>query len=623
MYALLLLTVVLNNSAYIVSFFHSIINKHYSNKYNRYLGSGSVLLHSSSRKITTYKEVEITNKDRNEKVSILIDESYNQLIQGTLKDSKYIISGNTLQEWVEKGLVYNTDDGAAVTAITSNEKDKKRSINKKKRLYLDNASTYVNIGTDEKPLYLNSEKKAMAKDIEKGLVDKDTLSSGGFLFSNLSHLFLDETVTARADDIAIRIRDNYPMTSPLWKRWTSKTNSYNSTSLTQVVAEYFQDYSIGDIGAPSTGDGKDYVPKRGYPGTLAPGETFKQLYALADLPRRILHPWPAFQELQFHVRWPPNHPLIPPPLLWFGLNNMYTDNFTNWELTREIKGRTDDEVIGGTFMEARDAMLIAKNAKFGRCFVQEEQIEHGGMIFYNGHKIPNYTPDHGPTVSTEEAEPPIPEFLLPLTERWLDPLHGVEVERAQVEGLLTDERLIKEFESEEDMRKRAAEGLLKGRTAKVDLLLDAEMKERGELEDTILKEFEEKALRRKMELGALLDVDNYEDIESIRDENGVVSDELVPEVDRQRSIRYAGDLYQIKSLKARKARSNKQLILYNIDVMQDTQREMAITQSDITVSRSKKKRRKTKRVVDEEDDDETVVTPPPDAEAPLLPLDEE
>lgn len=58
----------------------------------------------------------------------------------------------------------------------------------------------------------------------------------------------------------------------------------------------------------------------------------------------------------------------------------------------------------------------AKYSKFGNCYEPSEQIPHGGMIFPSGHKIPNYNPDHGPTVSDEEAEPPIPDFLRPITE---------------------------------------------------------------------------------------------------------------------------------------------------------------------------------------------------------------
>lgn len=84
---------------------------------------------------------------------------------------------------------------------------------------------------------------------------------------------------------------------------------------------YFAEHSIGDVG----GDDVDYVPKAGYIGTLAPGEKFEESQPMNELPNKVLHPWPAMQEIPFHVRWPPSHPMTPPPQLWFALNNMYTE----------------------------------------------------------------------------------------------------------------------------------------------------------------------------------------------------------------------------------------------------------------------------------------------------------
>lgn len=123
----------------------------------------------------------------------------------------------------------------------------------------------------------------------------------------------------RADDIASRLKEEFPISSPEWSRWTNRTAEYNATSLTQVFGSYFAEQSIGDVG------GKDYVPKAGYVGTLAPGENFIDNYGIDELPKKVLHPWPAMQQIQFHVRWPPSHPMIPPPLLWLALNNMYTE----------------------------------------------------------------------------------------------------------------------------------------------------------------------------------------------------------------------------------------------------------------------------------------------------------
>ena len=129
------------------------------------------------------------------------------------------------------------------------------------------------------------------------------------------------------------------------------TSSYNATSLQQVIAAYYQDYTIADVGR----NRDDYVPRRGFPGTLAPGEKFKDNYAIDDLERRVLHPWPAMQQFRWHVRMPTTHPMISPPLLWLAQNRMYTSNFTESQLAEG-----GDEIVGGTYMTPRDALRIAK-----------------------------------------------------------------------------------------------------------------------------------------------------------------------------------------------------------------------------------------------------------------------
>jgi hypothetical protein len=133
-------------------------------------------------------------------------------------------------------------------------------------------------------------------------------------------MYRNERKRHRRDYIATRIRDEFDMLSPVWQRWTNHTKLTNTTSLTQVFAEYFKSHSIGDVG----GKNVDYVPRRGFPGTLAPGEKFKDDSPPEDLPNYVVHPWPAMQEIQFHGRMPVTHPMIPPPVLWFALNDMYT-----------------------------------------------------------------------------------------------------------------------------------------------------------------------------------------------------------------------------------------------------------------------------------------------------------
>jgi len=74
--------------------------------------------------------------------------------------------------------------------------------------------------------------------------------------------------------------------------WTNKTTTANATSLTQVFAEYYRDYSVGDNGGINVQE-SDYVAKAGYPGTLAPGENFIQdvsRAAIINILRLILIP---------------------------------------------------------------------------------------------------------------------------------------------------------------------------------------------------------------------------------------------------------------------------------------------------------------------------------------------
>ena len=47
--------------------------------------------------------------------------------------------------------------------------------------------------------------------------------------------------------------------------------------------------------------------------------------------------------------------MLPPPLLYFGLNNMYTENYTNWQLSLPY-----EEIVGGLHLDAKDAIRIGE-----------------------------------------------------------------------------------------------------------------------------------------------------------------------------------------------------------------------------------------------------------------------
>lgn len=53
---------------------------------------------------------------------------------------------------------------------------------------------------------------------------------------------------ARANSITNKMNEEVPWNSSLWSTWNNKTEKYGTTSLKQVMVEYFKDHSIGDIG---------------------------------------------------------------------------------------------------------------------------------------------------------------------------------------------------------------------------------------------------------------------------------------------------------------------------------------------------------------------------------------
>jgi hypothetical protein len=284
----------------------------------------------------------------------------------------------------------------------------------------------------------------------------------------------------------MKLINEFNMTSDEWNRYTNITSSYNVTSLQQVAAHYFREHSAGDLG------GTGYTPRRGYPGTLAPGENFQDSNPIEELPNYVLHPWPAMQEIPFYVRWPPSHPAIFPPLLWIALNDMYTRSY----MKEQLAGVNESTpVIGGPMMDARDGMLIAQRARFGLSYKPEEQLPHGGMLFTGGHNIPYYNPDHGPTTTQDEADVDVPWELRHLTERWFDPDDYRELMVESVEGDIDNDELSDEeredINAEEEVRRQAAAKLMEDDvdemqedevvdTARFEELLSNIRKQRGE-----------------------------------------------------------------------------------------------------------------------------------------------
>jgi hypothetical protein len=372
---------------------------------------------------------------------ILVKNTENEIMETISSwESKESIDEGLIEEWSQQGLAFwNSAQGTRSMHIAESKQQQQPITEGKPDMTRYAANTYVKVGTEDEPVFIKASKTSTSTTASlQGLIES------GSAFKNLTSLAVQENIINRADGIATKLQNEYSMTSPEWKRWISLTDSYNATSLQHVMAAYYQDYTIADVGR----NREDYVPRLGYPGTLAPGQKFKDNYAIDDLPQRVLHPWPAMQQFRWHVRMPVTHPMIPPPLLWLALNDMYTQNFTEWQMNEEC-----DEVVGGTYMTPKDALRIARGHRLGAAYEETEQIPHGGSLFTGGHKIPFYDPDHGPTIPVEESDPPIPKELIPITTRWVDPHYGMEVEltKSPAEQAQQDDE-----QEEEEQRRQAA-----------------------------------------------------------------------------------------------------------------------------------------------------------------------
>ena len=405
----------------------------------------------------TYRPIKLNFREGTE--TILVSRDSKDILETISACGKSDINESVIQEWIDSGRAFWLNPQGTRAMHLTEIRTRKPHYKSFTKLDHSSADIFLNIAKENsEPILLKASKSYLVNDLENGIVDIEALTSSGDAFTNMTEFLKDRLIEGKADKKILQLRSNYNISSPEWSTWTNATSQYNGTSLTEVFGEYFRERSTADNGGMFSNqqdlDLVDYVPKRGYPGTLAPGEKFLQDCAVEDLPRALNHPWPAMQEIQWHVRWPPSHPMIPPPLLWFAMNDMYTENFTNWQLNTP-----SDEMTGGYMMTPVDALKIARTAKLGLSYKPEEQIPHGGLIFPGAFIMKNYNPDHGPTVADEVAKAPIPKHLLPITERWLDPYFGITVDVKDPTEDLSDEDQ-KQMLLEEEERRIAAEALM-------------------------------------------------------------------------------------------------------------------------------------------------------------------
>lgn len=388
---------------------------------------------------TSYVAIELSNK----KKTFLVQRGNKELIDTVNTwNKKNIVDEDTLIKWMNEGYCFPLNDRGTEQLLSTEVKRKSGHVKKPSSIKYAN-DLFVNIADKS-----SKELKLVSASKVNSIENIRTLQRNGEAFSNISMLFADRVALARVNNVATRIKD-YPTESRQWQLWMNHTKTYNATSLTQVFQYYFNQHSAGDIGGKEV----NYIPKKGYPGTLGPGEMFKDNLPIEDLPNKILHPWPAMQEIQFHVRMPVSHPMIAPPLLWFALNDMYTQNYTDW-----MNDTPRDQLLGGMNMEAIDAIRIARLCTLGASYDPAVQQPHGGSIVNGAHRMPHYNPDHGPTVPLDEADPPMSESLRAFVERWLPPTYGMDMKMAELPEASLEEQT--EELDEEELRRQANEKLI-------------------------------------------------------------------------------------------------------------------------------------------------------------------
>ena len=248
-------------------------------------------LHTDLRIVSCRKSTLLVKRDEMEVINAL----------NSMSNDGQTITEDQIDTWTAEGLAFrSTPEGVRAMHIAETKQTQKivPSMRKPSSLRFSGADLYIQAGTDQQPLYIKASKAGTLPDLANGVLSTHQLEQNGDAFTNVTELFETERVTWRAADIAERIKD-FPIMSSQYRTWVNKTDTYNASSLQQVMAAYYQDNSIGDVGGPNA----KYESKRGYPGTLGPGENFKEDFPIESLPCRVLHPWPSMQEMQvlFHI----------------------------------------------------------------------------------------------------------------------------------------------------------------------------------------------------------------------------------------------------------------------------------------------------------------------------------
>jgi hypothetical protein len=199
-----------------------------SEAYKLSLFSSRTFSKSQLQATTTYIPIDIGKKN-----TLLVKSDQNDIIDEvkcwgkSFDESKVLI-------WKNEGKAFLLDEeGTSTLALTEKGNTEKLNVIKKPKISLGDIDMYVDVAPkrSKSPHLIKLNK---IDDIVSGKRDFKDMEQRGDGFKNLTELFIDHSVSSRANNIGQRISNEFPVSSPEWRRYTNKTIQYNVTSLTQV-----------------------------------------------------------------------------------------------------------------------------------------------------------------------------------------------------------------------------------------------------------------------------------------------------------------------------------------------------------------------------------------------------
>lgn len=132
---------------------------------------------------------------------------------------------------------------------------------------------------------------------------------------------LDEEIKYLRSKIIPRLQKDFPVDTEQWRRYVNISATREELTVADVIAAFSTDDHIPD---------EDKLPHMDFqpgdhhtlPWRLDPDHLFDSTRA-AKNETTIPYPWPYFQKWPMYSRIVAPHPVVFPPTMWIGMNDMY------------------------------------------------------------------------------------------------------------------------------------------------------------------------------------------------------------------------------------------------------------------------------------------------------------